>query len=44
MMLPFMKTGERMTNLCFQDTEFATVIKGKHVRNAWDKAGETVGE
>ena len=28
---------ERITNPCFKDTEFATVMKGKHVLNAWDK-------
>ena len=31
--IPFMKTVERMTNPCFQDTDFATVMKGKHVIN-----------
>ena len=36
-----MKTLERMTNPCFRDTNFATVMKGKHVMNAWD---ETVVE
>ncbi len=26
--IPFMKTVERMTNSCFQDKEFASVMKG----------------
>jgi len=39
-----MKTVERMTNPCFQDTDFATTMKGKYVMNAWDKTGESVGE
>ncbi len=43
--IPFMKTMERMTNPCFQDTEFATVVKGKHVTNTWeDIMLEAVGE
>ena len=45
--IPFMRTMERMTNPCIQDTEFATVMKGKHVMNAWDETagvGEYVGE
>jgi hypothetical protein len=45
--IPFMKTVEKVTNPCFQDTEFATVMKGKYVMNAWDKTaglGESVGE
>ena len=32
-----MKTIERMTNPCFQDTPFATVMKGKHVLNEPDE-------
>ena len=40
--IPYMKTLERMTNPCFQDTDFATVMKGKHVTNAWDKTGGLV--
>ncbi len=36
---------ERMTNPCFQDKEFATVMKGKHVRNTWEDAMlESVGD
>jgi hypothetical protein len=38
--IPFMKTAERMTNPCFHDTEFAIVMKGKHVIIACD---ETAG-
>ena len=30
--IPLMKTMEKMTNLYFQDTNFAKVMKGKHVR------------
>jgi hypothetical protein len=34
-----------MTNPCFQDTEFAKVMKGKHVMNAWvETMVESVGE
>jgi hypothetical protein len=29
--IPFMKPMERMTNPCFQDKDFAKVMKGKHV-------------
>ena len=29
--IPFMKTLERMTNPYFQDTEFASIMKAKHV-------------
>ena len=36
-MISFMKTVERMTNPCFQHKEFATVMKGKHVMNAWEE-------
>jgi hypothetical protein len=32
-----MKTIERMTNPCVQDTPFATVMKGKHVLNEPDE-------
>jgi hypothetical protein len=40
-----MKTLERMTNPCFQDTDFATVMKGKHVMNTWDETlVESIGE
>jgi hypothetical protein len=27
---------ERMTNPCFQNTEFAKVMKGKHLTNTWE--------
>jgi hypothetical protein len=44
-MIPFMKTLERMTNPCFQNTDFATLMKGKHVTNAWeDTMLDSVGE
>lgn len=33
---------ERITNSCFQDTEFATVMKGKHVFVGSDKDREDV--
>ncbi len=32
-----MKTIKRMTNPCFQETPFATVMKGKHVLNEPDE-------
>ena len=32
--IPFMKATERMTNPCFQDKDFAKVMKCKHVE--WD--------
>ena len=35
--IPNMKTMERITNPCFQDTPFATVMKGKHVLNEPDE-------
>ena len=35
--VPYMKTVERMTNPCFQNTEFASVMKGKHVMNTWEE-------
>ena len=35
--IPYMKTIERMTNPCFQETSFATVMKGKHVLNQPDE-------
>jgi hypothetical protein len=35
--IPYMKTIERMTNPCFQDTPFASVMKGKHVLNEPDE-------
>jgi hypothetical protein len=44
-MFPHMKTVERMTNPCFQNTEFATVMKGKHVMNTWEETMlESVGD
>ena len=36
--IPYMKTIERMTNQCFQETSFATVMKGKHVLNGPDES------
>ena len=43
--IPYMKTLERMTNPCFQGTDFATVMRGKHVTNVWEEAMiESVGE
>jgi hypothetical protein len=43
--IPFMKTVERMTNSCFQDTDFTTVMKGKHVINdREDTMVESVGK
>ena len=43
--IPFMKTVERMTNPCFQDVKFASVMKGKHVANTWEgNMLESVGE
>ena len=35
--IPFMKTMERTTNPYFQDTDFAKVMKGKHVRQDSDE-------
>lgn len=35
--IPYMKTIERMTNPCFQNTPFVTVMKGKHVLNEPDE-------
>jgi hypothetical protein len=35
--IPYMKTIERMTNPCFQETSFATVMKGEHVLNGPDE-------
>ncbi len=35
--IPYMKTVERMTNPCFQNTDFASVMKGKHVTNTWEE-------
>ena len=35
--IPYMKTVERMTNPCFQNTDFATLMKGKHVMNTWEE-------
>ena len=34
--IPFMKTMERMTNPCFQDTEFPSIMKGRHVTGGSD--------
>ncbi len=34
--LPSMKTMERMTNPYFQDTEFASIMKAKHVFGGGD--------
>ncbi len=40
-----MKTLERMANPCFQDTDFATLMKGKHVMNTWEETLlDSVGE
>jgi len=34
-----------MTNPCFQDTEFPTVMKGKHLTNTWEETIlESIGE
>lgn len=35
--IPFMKAMERMTNPCFQDKNFAKVMKGKHVEQDPDE-------
>ena len=43
--IPFMKTVESMTHPCFQDTDFAKIMKGKHVINDWEETMvESVGE
>ncbi len=43
--IPYMKTVERMTNPCFQNTEFTTLMKGKHVTNTWEETMlDSVGE
>ena len=43
--IPYMKTVERMTNPCFQNTDFATLMKGKHVMNTWEETLlDSVGE
>ena len=43
--IPYIKTVEIMTYPCFQDTDFATVMKGKHVINTWEETMlESVGE
>jgi dienelactone hydrolase len=43
--IPYMKTVERMTNPCFLNTGFASVMKGKHVTNTWEETLlESVGE
>jgi hypothetical protein len=40
-----MKTLERMTNPCFLNTEFAKLMKGKHVMHTWEETLlESVGE
>ncbi len=36
--IPYMKTIERMTNPCFQEAPFASVMKGRHVLNEPDEA------
>jgi hypothetical protein len=41
--IPFMNTMERMMNPCFQNTEFASVMKGKDVMNDSDESAH-VGE
>jgi hypothetical protein len=44
-MISYMKTVERMTNPCFQNTDFATLMKGKHVTNTWEETMlDSVGE
>jgi hypothetical protein len=35
--IPYMKTVERVTNPCFQNTDFTTLMKGKHVTNTWEE-------
>ena len=35
--IPYMKTVERMTNPCFLNTEFAKLMKGKHVMHTWEE-------
>jgi hypothetical protein len=35
--IPFMKAMERMTNPCFQDKDFAKVMKGKHIEGDPDE-------
>jgi hypothetical protein len=43
--IPYMKTVERMTNPCFQNTDFTTLRKGKHVMNTWEETLlDSVGE
>jgi hypothetical protein len=43
--IPYMKTVERMTNPCFQNTDFTTLMKGKHVTNTWkEPLLDSVGE
>ncbi len=43
--IPYMKTVERMTNPCFLNTEFAKLMKGKHVMHTWEETLlESVGE
>ena len=40
--IPFMKTMERMTNPYFQDTEFASIMKAKHVIGGSDSDRDDV--
>ena len=43
--IPYMKTVERMTNPCFQNKDFTTLMKGKHVMNTWEETLlDSVGE
>jgi hypothetical protein len=35
--IPFMRAMERMTNPCFQDKDFAKIMKGKHVEGDPDE-------
>jgi hypothetical protein len=43
--IPYIKTVEKMTNPCFQNTEFTTLMKGKHVTNTREETMlESVGE
>ena len=35
--IPFMKAMEKMTNPCFQDKDFAKVMKGKHMKQDPDE-------
>ena len=43
--IPYMKAVERMTNPCFQNTDFTTLMKAKHVTNTWEETMlDSVGE